>query len=52
MQGTENPQNEVQFLEDPHKRREFSSVGSERLPYKQEVDGSNPSTPTKFFSYV
>ena len=28
------------------KSREFSSVGSERLPYKQRVGGSNPSTPT------
>ena len=28
-------------------KREFSSVGSERLPYKQRVGGSNPSTPTK-----
>lgn len=26
---------------------EFSSVGSEHLPYKQRVGGSNPSTPTK-----
>ena len=25
----------------------FSSVGSEHLPYKQRVGGSNPSTPTK-----
>ena len=24
----------------------FSSAGSERLPYKQRVGGSNPSTPT------
>jgi hypothetical protein len=28
------------------KKREFSSAGSEHLPYKQRVDGSNPSTPT------
>jgi hypothetical protein len=28
-------------------KREFSSVGSEHLPYKQRVGGSNPSTPTK-----
>ena len=28
-------------------RREFSSAGSEHLPYKQRVGGSNPSTPTK-----
>ena len=27
-------------------RRAFSSVGSEHLPYKQRVGGSNPSTPT------
>ena len=26
--------------------RAFSSVGSEHLPYKQRVGGSNPSTPT------
>ena len=26
---------------------ELSSVGSERLPYKQRVGGSNPSAPTK-----
>ena len=26
---------------------EFSSVGSEHLPYKQRVGGSNPSTPTE-----
>ena len=26
--------------------RAFSSAGSERLPYKQRVGGSNPSTPT------
>ena len=29
------------------KRREFSSAGSEHLPYKQRVTGSNPVTPTK-----
>ena len=28
--------------------RELSSVGSERLPYKQRVGGSNPSAPTVF----
>ena len=27
--------------------REFSSAGSEHLPYKQRVGGSNPSTPTQ-----
>ena len=25
----------------------FSSAGSEHLPYKQRVGGSNPSTPTQ-----
>ena len=28
------------------KKRAFSSAGSEHLPYKQRVGGSNPSTPT------
>ena len=28
------------------KYRAFSSAGSEHLPYKQRVGGSNPSTPT------
>ena len=28
------------------KMRAFSSAGSEHLPYKQRVGGSNPSTPT------
>ena len=28
---------------------EYSSAGSERLPYKQEVTGSIPVTPTFFF---
>ena len=28
-------------------KREHSSVGSERLPYKQRVGGSTPSAPTK-----
>ena len=27
-------------------QREFSSVGSEHLPYKQGVTGSNPVSPT------
>ena len=30
--------------------RAFSSAGSEHLPYKQRVGGSNPSTPTFFKS--
>ena len=29
------------------RHRAFSSAGSEHLPYKQRVGGSNPSTPTK-----
>ena len=29
-----------------NKKREFSSAGSEHLPYKQGVTGSNPVTPT------
>ena len=29
------------------RERAFSSAGSEHLPYKQRVGGSNPSTPTK-----
>ena len=29
------------------RRRKLSSVGSERLPYKQEVAGSNPAVSTK-----
>ena len=28
-------------------KRAFSSAGSEHLPYKQRVGGSNPSTPTR-----
>ena len=32
--------------------RAFSSAGSEHLPYKQRVGGSNPSTPTSNFSLV
>ena len=38
------------------KDRAFSSAGSEHLPYKQRVGGSNPSTPTRrkrdFFNKV
>ncbi len=30
----------------PLNTREFSSAGSEHLPYKQRVTGSNPVTPT------
>ena len=32
--------------------RAFSSAGSEHLPYKQRVGGSNPSTPTKVASRI
>ena len=32
--------------------RAFSSAGSEHLPYKQRVGGSNPSTPTKFSQFL
>ena len=30
-----------------HLNRALSSAGSERLPYKQRVGGSNPSAPTQ-----
>ena len=30
------------------RERAFSSAGSEHLPYKQRVGGSNPSTPTPY----
>ncbi len=45
------------FVVPLHRKREtktqsfvwaFSSAGSEHLPYKQRVGGSNPSTPTLF----
>ena len=32
----------------PAVQGELSSAGSERLPYKQRVGGSNPSAPTVF----
>ena len=31
----------------PDQQRALSSAGSERLPYKQRVGGSNPSAPTQ-----
>src|SRR5687767_15723623 len=34
------------YLCRPENKREFSSAGSEHLPYKQRVGGSIPSTPT------
>ena len=34
-----------------NEKREHSSVGSERLPYKQRVGGSTPSAPTTESSY-
>ena len=37
----------VVFLH-PENERELSSVGSEHLPYKQGVAGSNPTVPTKY----
>ena len=37
----------MQYLCIAIKQRAFSSAGSEHLPYKQRVGGSNPSTPTK-----
>ena len=47
----------VRIRQRPHKiqalsfiKRAFSSAGSEHLPYKQRVGGSNPSTPTFFKS--
>ena len=33
-------------------KRAFSSAGSEHLPYKQRVGGSNPSTPTTSYGSV
>ena len=36
----------ISYLCTPNSKREFSSAGSEHLPYKQRVGGSNPSTPT------
>ena len=33
------------FATQNRKTRAFSSAGSEHLPYKQRVGGSNPSTP-------
>ena len=33
-------------LQPQKRKRAFSSVGLEHLPYKQRVGGSNPSTPT------
>ena len=35
------------YLCNANAKRAFSSAGSEHLPYKQRVGGSNPSTPTK-----
>ena len=34
------------YADSKNKKREFSSAGSEHLPYKQRVTGSNPVTPT------
>ena len=43
---TNNEQNKKQQVHRKQKRA-FSSAGSEHLPYKQRVGGSNPSTPTE-----
>ena len=40
------PKKEIKYCTRKHYRA-FSSAGSEHLPYKQRVGGSNPSTPTK-----
>ena len=34
-------------LQHQNRKRDFSSAGSEHLPYKQRVNGSNPLSPTK-----
>ncbi len=34
------------FVQESYRSRALSSAGSERLPYKQRVGGSNPSVPT------
>ncbi len=39
--------NTLNFASLLRRTRAFSSAGSEHLPYKQRVGGSNPSTPTK-----
>ncbi len=44
-QRPRNKEKRVSFIF-PHNRA-FSSAGSEHLPYKQRVGGSNPSTPTR-----
>ena len=38
--------NTLNFASLLRRTRAFSSAGSEHLPYKQRVGGSNPSTPT------
>ena len=37
----------MQYLCNRKNSRELSSVGLERMPYKQRVGGSTPSAPTK-----
>ncbi len=39
--------NTLNFASLLRRTRAFSSAGSEHLPYKQRVGGSNPSTPTQ-----
>ena len=45
--GVDSTSVERKILVVPSHFREFSSAGSEHLPYKQRVGGSNPSTPTQ-----
>ena len=42
----------LNLLFSPKEFRAFSSAGSEHLPYKQRVGGSNPSTPTFFLRAI
>ena len=42
----------LNLLFSPKEFRAFSSAGSEHLPYKQRVGGSNPSTPTSSFAIL
>lgn len=44
---TRNRETTVNRKKQKNKIWGISSVGSERLPYKQDVGGSNPSFPTK-----
>ena len=46
--GFESRTHRTVDLQKKNSKRALSSAGSERLPYKQRVGGSNPSAPTKF----